>query len=99
MLGDEACYAGTSWVDIGDLGSLRYGSEALNITADATLPQALGSFGWDDEGVPARSTPLIRDGVLQAALSSRESAAAIGLERVRRLHARRRAGTASRSCA
>ena len=80
MLGDEAGYAGTSWVDVSDLGSLRYGSDALNITADATLPGALGSFGWDDEGVAARCTPLIRGGVLQAALSSRESAAAIGLD-------------------
>jgi TldD protein len=77
----EASYAGTSWVAPGDLGSLRYGSEQLNVTADATLPGALGSFGWDDEGMPAARTPLIEGGVLRAALSDRESAAAIGLER------------------
>src|SRR5215210_4618615 len=47
----EASYAGTSWVSPTDLGSLRYGSEHLTVIADATLPGALGSFGWDDEGV------------------------------------------------
>jgi TldD protein len=80
ILGGEASYAGTSWVVADDLGTLRYGSEAMNVTADATLPGGLGSFGWDDEGVEAQVLPLIRDGVLRAALSGRESAAAIGLE-------------------
>ncbi|MEA2231896.1 MAG: TldD protein [Solirubrobacteraceae bacterium] len=77
----EASYAGTSWVSPTDLGALRYGSEQLNITADATLRGGLGSFGWDDEGVAAQRTPLIEAGVLRAALSDRQSAAAIGLER------------------
>jgi TldD protein len=77
----EASYAGTSWVTPGDLGSLRYGSELLNITADATVPAGLGTFGWDDEGVAGARTPLVVAGVLQAALSNRESAATIGLER------------------
>jgi TldD protein len=80
MLGAEASYAGTSWVSPADLGRLRYGSERVNVTADATLPGGLGSFGWDDEGIAARSLELIRDGRLLAALSSRESAAAIGLD-------------------
>jgi TldD protein len=80
MLLQEASYAGTSWVLPADLGSLRYGSEQLNVTADATLPGALGSFGWDDEGVAARRFPLIEGGVLRSALSNRESAAAVGLE-------------------
>ena len=74
----EAAYAGTSWVRPHDLGSLRYGSELMTITADATLPGALGTFGWDDEGTPARRTTLIEGGVLRAALSDRESAAAVG---------------------
>ena len=75
----EASYAGTSWVSPTDIGSLRYGSELLAISADATLPGALGSFGWDDEGVSGRRTMLIADGVLRATLSDRQSAAAIGL--------------------
>jgi TldD protein len=77
----EASYAGTSWVTAEDLGTARFGSEHMNITADATLPGALGSFGWDDEGVAARRYALVEGGMLRAALSNRESAAAIGLER------------------
>jgi TldD protein len=80
ILGGELSYAGGSWVGVEDLGSLRYGSEALNVTADARAPGGLGSFGWDDEGVAARSLPLIREGRLQTALSGRESAAAAGLD-------------------
>jgi TldD protein len=76
----EASYAGTSWVAPTDLGSLRYGSELLHVTADATLPGGLGSFGWDDEGVAGARTDLVEGGILRATLSNRESAAAIGLE-------------------
>jgi TldD protein len=78
----EASYAGTSWVSadaVRAAGSLRYGSEHLHVVADATLPLALGSFGWDDEGVAARRVPLIEEGRLVAALSSRQSAAEVGL--------------------
>jgi len=81
MLLGEASYAGTSWVSPGDIGSLRYGSRLLNITADATTPGGLGSFGWDDEGVSPGRYPLIEEGILRAALSDRMSAAEIGLDR------------------
>ena len=78
VLGDEAAFAGTSWVAASDLGTLRYGSDVVNVTADATIPGSLASFGFDDEGVPARREHLVRDGILTGFLSSRESAAAIG---------------------
>jgi len=81
MLGYEASYAGTSWVPADGIGTLRYGSEAMSITADATLPRGLGSFRWDDEGVPGQKLAIVREGVLQGVLSSRESAAEIGLAR------------------
>jgi TldD protein len=74
----EASYAGASWVSPPDIGTLRYGSPLLAISADATLPGALGSFGWDDEGVAARRTMLIEDGILRATLSDRQSAATLG---------------------
>jgi len=77
----EASYAGTSWVQAADLGTLRYGSEHLDVTADATTPGGLGTFGWDDEGVAADVRPLVEEGILRGALSDRESAAAAGLER------------------
>jgi TldD protein len=81
VLGTEASYAGTSFVRVEDLGRLQYGSELMNVTADATVAGGLGSYGWDDEGVEARTEPIVRQGVLAGFLSSRESAAAIGLAR------------------
>ena len=77
VLGDEAAFAGTSFLGLGDLGTLRYGSDIVNVTADATVPGSLGSFGYDDEGVPAQRDFLVRDGVLVGFQSSRESAVAI----------------------
>jgi len=78
----EASYAGTSWVSPGDIGTLRYGSPRLRISADATLPGGLGSYRWDDEGVEARRVMLIEDGILRATLSDRQSAAAIGADSI-----------------
>jgi TldD protein len=78
ILGDEAAFAGTSWVSLDDLGSLRYGSEHVTVTADATVPGSLGSFGYDDEGVEAQRDFLVTRGVLTGFMSSRESAVAIG---------------------
>ncbi len=53
VFGTERSYAGTSFMTPEKRGELRYGSELVNLYADATLPGALGSFGYDDEGVPA----------------------------------------------
>src|SRR5207244_2236912 len=78
VYGTEASYAGTSFLKPGDLGSLRYGSEHMNITADPTTPGGLGSFAYDDEGVPARPTPVVEAGKLTGFLTSRETAARIG---------------------
>lgn len=78
VYGTEAAYAGTSFVKAGDLGSLRYGSEHMNITADSTTPGGLGTFGFDDEGVPAAREPIVSEGILSGFLTSRETAARIG---------------------
>jgi TldD protein len=61
VLGMEAGFVGKSFLTTDKLeGHYRYGSDVVNITADATIPGALGSFGWDDEGVPAqRSAPRL----------------------------------------
>ena len=80
ILGWEAAFAGTSWLELPKLGSLRFGSELMNITADATLPGALGSFGYDDEGTPAHPVDIVRDGIWVGALSGRDSAALAGIE-------------------
>ncbi len=81
ILGWEAAFAGTSWLDLAQLGSLRYGSELMNVTADATIPGGLGSFGYDDEGTPARPVDIVRDGIWVGVLSGRDSAARAGLTR------------------
>lgn len=78
VLGEEAAFAGTSWVGLSDVDTLRYGSEFVTVTADATVPGSLGSFGWDDEGVPAQRDHLVREGMLTGLLTSRETAPAIG---------------------
>jgi TldD protein len=78
VYGTEAAYAGTSFLKPEDLGSLRYGSEHMNITADSTTPGGLGTFGFDDEGVPAGRQPVVREGILSGFLTSRETAARIG---------------------
>jgi len=74
VLGTEASFAGTSFMTIDELGVLQYGSPAINITADATLPQGLGTFGWDDEGSPAERFPIIERGRFANYLTSRETA-------------------------
>jgi TldD protein len=79
ILGWEAAFAGTSWLELGQLGSLRFGSELMNITADATLPGALGSFGYDDEGTPAHPVDIVREGIWVGTLSGRDSAALAGI--------------------
>ena len=78
VLGMEAAYAGTSFVRPDDRGKLRYGSDQITITCDSTLPGALGSYGYDDEGVPSRREVLIENGIFQRFLSSRETAPVIG---------------------
>jgi len=78
VYGTEASYAGTSFLKPDDLGSLRYGSKLMNITADPTTPGGLGSFAFDDEGVPAERMPVVEAGLLTGFLTSRETAARIG---------------------
>jgi len=77
VLGDEAAFAGTSFLLPEMLGSFRYGSEKVTLVADATAPGGLGTFGWDDEGVPAERTVLVDQGVFRGYLSSRETAAVL----------------------
>ncbi len=79
ILGWEAAFAGTSFLELDRLGEMRYGSELMNITADATIPGALGTFGYDDEGTPAQSVDIVREGIWVGVLSGRDSAHLAGL--------------------
>ncbi|HET6633543.1 MAG TPA: TldD/PmbA family protein [Streptomyces sp.] len=63
-LGYEAAYAGTSFATFDQLGTLRYGSPAMNVTGDRTAEHGLATIGFDDEGVAAQSWDLVRGGTL-----------------------------------
>jgi len=72
ILGYELAFAGGSFVTLDDFGKLRYGSPRLTARADATLPNSPGSFGYDDDGVPAQNTVLIDKGILVGAITGRQ---------------------------
>lgn len=78
VFGMEAAYAGTSFLSPEMLQGFRYGAELVNVYADATCAGGLGTFGWDDEGVPAQRTPIIEAGRFCGFLSSRETAEKLG---------------------
>lgn len=72
ILGYELAYAGGSFVKLSDFGTLRYGSPKLTARADATIPNSPGSFGYDDDGVPAQNNLLIDKGILVGAITGRQ---------------------------
>ncbi len=83
VLGHEANFAGTSFLTLEKAGSYRYGSKFVNIVADARLEHGAGpgTFAYDDEGVPARRTEIVKEGIFVGYLSSRETAKTAGLAR------------------
>ena len=81
VFGTEAAFAGTSFLTPDKLGVLQYGSPIVQIVADAVTPTGLGTYGFDDEGVPAQETDIIKDGRFVGYLTSRETAA-----QLRRIH-------------
>ena len=83
VLGSEANYAGMSFLTLDQLRRLRYGSRIVNVVCDARLEHGpgLGTFAFDDEGVPAQLTDIIRDGQFVGYMTSRETAAQIGEQR------------------
>lgn len=72
ILGYELAFAGGSFVTLDDFGKLRYGSEKLTARANATLPNTPGSFGYDDDGIPAQDNLLIDKGILVGAITGRQ---------------------------
>jgi len=83
VLGMEANFAGTSFLTLDKLRHLRYGSDLVSVVADARQEHGpgLGTFGYDDEGVPAQCTNIITNGLFTGYLSSRETAHTIGENR------------------
>jgi len=79
ILGDERNYAGTSFVNLDMFGNYRYGSPLLNVTYDPTRNEQLASYGFDDEGLVADKTYIIKDGLLLAPLGGIVSQVRAGL--------------------
>ncbi len=88
-LGYEANYAGTSFATFDKLGTLQYGSPVMHVTGDRTAEHGLATVGYDDEGVPAQSWDLVRDGVLVGYQLDRRIAQLQGLRPLQRLRVRR----------
>src|SRR5215467_2393131 len=75
VLGQEANFAGTSFLTLDQLNQLKYASNIVNVVADARLDhgRGLGTFAYDDEGVPAQCTDIIKEGKFRGYLSNRET--------------------------
>ena len=80
-MGYEAAYAGTSFATFDKLGSLRYGSEVMNVTGDRTVEHGLATVAFDDEGVEGQSFDLVREGILVGYQLDRRIAKLKGLGR------------------
>ena len=84
-LGYEAAYAGTSFATLDQLGSLRYGSDVMQVTGDRTVPHGLATIGFDDEGVQTQKWDIVRRGTLVGyqldRRMARQNAAALGVAR------------------
>src|ERR1035438_4289839 len=83
VLGSEANYAGMSFLTLDQLNHLRYGSGKVNGVCEGRAEQGpgLGTFAFDDEGVPAQANDIIRHGQFVGYMTSRETAAAVGAAR------------------
>ena len=77
-MGLEISLAGGSFLQPSMLGTFRYGSPIVNLVADATIPGALGSFAFDDDGVPAQRFHLVKDGIFVDYLTGRDTAPTLG---------------------
>ena len=79
-LGYEANFAGTSFLAPPEkmMGKFRIGSELMNIVGDRTLPHALSTVGYDDDGVKATSFDIVKNGVFMHYQTIRDQAHLIG---------------------
>jgi len=58
----------------------KFGVDELNVVEEGYLPGLRGNFKYDDEGTPRTKIYLIKDGVLEGFMHSRETAARMGVE-------------------
>jgi TldD protein len=80
-LGYEAAFAGTTFATYDKLGTLKYGSTALNVTGDRVAEHGLATVGYDDDGVAGQQWDLVKDGILVGYQLDRRMARLKGLGR------------------
>jgi TldD protein len=80
IMGWEANFSGTSFLQTQELGKLQYGSPHVTILIDNTLPGGLATCAYDDEGARSVRSDIVRDGVLVGFEMSRDTAREIGRE-------------------
>ncbi len=79
IFGSEAAFAGMSFVNVDMIEEgYKYGSEHVTIEADSTIVGALGTYGYDDDGVKSQKTTIIDKGILKNFITSRDTAVKIG---------------------
>ena len=78
VMGWEANFSGTSFLDPAQIGKLRYGSERVTIEIDNLMPRGLATAAYDDEGARSVRSDIVRDGRLAGFEMSRDTARAIG---------------------
>ena len=78
IMGWEANFSGTSFLDPAERGRLHYGSPIVTIEIDNTMPRGFATVGYDDEGTKSVRADVIRDGILVGFESSRDTAEQIG---------------------
>jgi TldD protein len=78
VMGWEANFSGTSFLEIAQLDTLKYGSDIVTIEIDNTLERGMATVGYDDEGTRSIRSDIVRDGMLSGYEMSNDTARAIG---------------------
>lgn len=79
VLGAEAAFAGMSFMDINKISEkYQYASNCVNVVADATIVNGLGTYGYDDDGVKAQRFSIIENGIFINFLTSRDTSISVG---------------------
>lgn len=81
VLGQEANFAGTSFLTTEKKGKFKYGSPIVNLVADGTVPGGLATVGYDDDAVRAQRWHLVKDGLFVGYQTTRETADECGDQR------------------
>ncbi|HEV3154975.1 MAG TPA: TldD/PmbA family protein [Candidatus Baltobacteraceae bacterium] len=78
VMGWEANFSGVSFLEVEQLGKLKYGSDLVTIVIDNTISEGLATAGYDDEGTKSTVSDIIRNGMLVGYEMSNDTARAIG---------------------